>query len=383
MNAFAVRPACERGIVFQEAAERLSVLPLIIEKDFWVTWLLGRIFATEALGSMLVFKGGTSPSKVFGVIHRFSEDIDLSISPAELGWQEDLLDNAGSASQRRKRFEQLEADCAARVQGAIRAGLEEAVREILGHRQNEKDWLAYELDAATSSPVLLFEYPSALSAAASYILRSVKVEFGSLTDQRPIGTYAIQPMIAEVLPAVFDSPRVQVVALELERSFWEKATILHAEHHRPAAAPMRSRFARHYSDFAALWVHPLGQQARKRLDLLERVVLHKSRFFASKWANYGSAKPGTFREPAPILRFAARGHHGLGRDPAAGHQNHQKTRYSQDRGQGRPRQVRDRQDGNERKERDNRKDAKLARPIRPPANPIKADDGAQASGQIH
>ena len=86
--------------------------------------------------------------------------------------------------------------------------------------------------------------------------------------------------------------------MEVERTFWEKATILHAEHYRPANQSIRERFARHYADLAALWEHPARAAALARLDLLERVVKHKSRFFASSWANYEAAKPGgsTFRD---------------------------------------------------------------------------------------
>src|SRR5437667_10368274 len=105
MNGFARLPIADRAAVIGDAATRLSVLPDIVEKDFWVTWLLERLFESSALGPALVFKGGTSLAKVFGVIQRFSEDIDLSISPAELGWKEEDLDDALSASQRKKRFQ--------------------------------------------------------------------------------------------------------------------------------------------------------------------------------------------------------------------------------------------------------------------------------------
>ena len=93
------------------------------------------------------------------------------------------------------------------------------------------------------------------------------------------------------------------MALELERTFWEKATILHAEHHRPADQPMRERYARHYSDFAALWRHPRGPEMGARHDLLERVRLHKSRFFQSSWASYETAGPGTLRLSVPEGRL--------------------------------------------------------------------------------
>jgi hypothetical protein len=94
------------------------------------------------------------------------------------------------------------------------------------------------------------------------------------------------------------------VALELERTFWEKATILHAEFHRPASQPMRDRSARHFADMASLWQHPSRVKALARLDLLRDVVRHKSRFFASAWANYDTAIPGTFHFAPPAHRHA-------------------------------------------------------------------------------
>lgn len=93
--------------------------------------------------------------------------------------------------------------------------------------------------------------------------------------------------------------------MELERTFWEKATILHAEFHRPADRQMKDRHARHYADFAALWQHAPAHAARDCLDLLERVRLHKSRFFASSWVSYATAVPGSLRLVPPVERIEA------------------------------------------------------------------------------
>jgi hypothetical protein len=76
-------PPDERRVYVEQAAIRRNVSPVVLEKDFWVCWMLGVLFQSEFAGN-LVFKGGTSLSKVFGVIERFSEDIDLSLSPAFL-----------------------------------------------------------------------------------------------------------------------------------------------------------------------------------------------------------------------------------------------------------------------------------------------------------
>jgi predicted nucleotidyltransferase component of viral defense system len=78
--SFLTLPTDERRLYIDQAATRRNVSPVVLEKDFWVCWLLGLLFGSEFAGS-LVFKGGTSLSKVFGVIERFSEDIDLSLSP--------------------------------------------------------------------------------------------------------------------------------------------------------------------------------------------------------------------------------------------------------------------------------------------------------------
>lgn len=118
--------------------------------------------------------------------------------------------------------------------------------------------------------MLSFEYPSTIPAGSGYIEQRIKLEMGSLTDQKPTGGHSIIPMISEALSSL-EPESTTVVALEVERTFWEKATILHAEYHRPAARPVPDRFARHYSDLAALWNHPSRDAALSRIDLLERV----------------------------------------------------------------------------------------------------------------
>ncbi len=304
MSAFAKLPVKERADFVREASARLDVLPVIVEKDFWVCWMLQQIFQSSPAGTHLVFKGGTSLSKVFAAIKRFSEDIDLSIAPELLGWKESELDEAPTPTQRRKRLEKLEVACIAKVQEDFQQELEKSIRAALGKKPDSGKWLSYQLDATSKSPVLLFYYPGALPPAGGYIQPFVKVEFGSLTDQRPTGVHVVKPLLAEVIQAGFDDFQVEVVALEVERTFWEKATILHAEHHRPAEQPVRERFARHYADVAALWKHPARAAALARLDLLERVVKHKSRFFASSWANYETAKPGSLKLLPPSHREA-------------------------------------------------------------------------------
>ena len=78
MKPFAKLPLAERALIVNEAASRLGLVPLIVEKDFWVCWTLARIFEVEAVAPHVIFKGGTSLSKVFGAIQRFSQGTEIT-----------------------------------------------------------------------------------------------------------------------------------------------------------------------------------------------------------------------------------------------------------------------------------------------------------------
>ncbi len=289
---FLTLPEPERRPYFEHVAQERGLSPVLAEKEFWVCWILAVLFRSR-FGGELVFKGGTSLSKVFGVIRRFSEDIDLSISPAFLGLEDGDSPDAFSGSRAAKWMKAAEAACLREVEGQVAPEIERIVAGVLGDRGTP--WLSFEKDALTHSPVIHFRYPTTQPAGFDYLKRSVKLEFGSLTDQRPVGSHAVRPWLAESLPMRFADWSCEVVCLDLERSFWEKATILHAEHHRPSEVPTPDRFSRHYADTAAMARHPSLAPAVERGDLLGRVVAWKSRFFRSGWARYDLAVPGTFR----------------------------------------------------------------------------------------
>lgn len=288
----------ERRLYIEQAAIRKNVSPVIMEKDFWVCWLLNILFRSE-FAKNLVFKGGTSLSKVFGAINRFSEDIDLSLSPSFLK----LPEVGTTRNQVHKWMDKAEIACEVAVQTQIMPILEAEVTNVLG--KSEQIRFEFLKDPNTHSPVLLFHYPSSTATGFDYIKRSVKLEFGSLTDQQPIGKHKIQPWIAEIFPKVFSEWQCEVMALEINRSFWEKATILHAEYHRPSNKTIPDRFSRHYADTAMLSNHPEAIKAINQHDLRNQVVLWKSQFFGSSWANYDLAKPGTFRLIPKTERLSA------------------------------------------------------------------------------
>ncbi len=294
-------PLDERRLYIEQAAPQRDLSPVILEKDFWVCWLLSILFASE-FKDALVFKGGTSLSKVFGAIQRFSEDLDLSLSPEFLR----LPEVGTSRNQANKWMKQAEVACGLAVKSQIAPALEEAVAAVLGKK--DSSWFEFLTDPMTNSPVLLFHYPATQPTGMDYLERSVKLEFGSLTDQQPVGRHPVRPWLVEILPQAFPDWRCDVITLEVERSFWEKATILHTEYHRPLDKAMPDRFSRHYADTAALTQHGDAMKAIEDHALRERVVAWKGQFFGSSWAKYDLAKPGTFRLVPPDQRLPALRH---------------------------------------------------------------------------
>ena len=113
----------------------------------------------------------------------------------------------------------------------------------------------------------------------------------------------MEPLLADVIPE-FAEDREEVVVLEVERTFWEKATILHAEFHRPTEQPIRDRFARHYADLASSGGMRPGTRHSEDWTCWERVATFKPRFFGSRWADYETARPGSLKLCPPAAREA-------------------------------------------------------------------------------
>lgn len=276
---FLTLTAQRRALVFEQAAASLAGQAVILEKDFWVSWLLGLLFGQAELAPFLVFKGGTSLSKVFGVIDRFSEDIDLCLVPEFVGADAQGFDALNSRVKRDAAVLEMQHLCAVKVQQVVLPLLTNVITEALGAAP-EGEWLHYELDADAKSPIVYFRYPPTQTQGFGYMRREVKLEFGTLTDQQPTGRYPIQALIANTFPALFSDWHCDVVALELRRTFWEKATILHAEYHRPPESATPDRYARHYFDMVRLLEQADAQQFCADKAQCERVVDWKSRVFA-------------------------------------------------------------------------------------------------------
>ena len=292
----------ERRLFFEGTATPRNMQAQMVEKDFWVCWTLKELFRLPTIGDHLIFKGGTSLSKVFKVIERFSEDIDVSIDRTFLGFGGASEPEAGASNKdKQRRIEALRTACQQKIATDLLPALEAAVKSKL--RANET-WSLQPDAEDPDQQTLLFDYPSSFPRdSAGYVRRSVKIEMGARADHWPCETRPVTPYVAEQFPKGFREGSCAVKVLAVERTFWEKATILHAEFHRPPDKPIPERFSRHYCDFYELIRKGVAKPAAAKLDLLARVADHKSLFFKSSWARYAEATKGTLRVAPPEHRL--------------------------------------------------------------------------------
>jgi hypothetical protein len=287
----------ERLELLDAASRQSGLAPAILEKDYWVCKTLDVLFALPELGSHLVFKGGTSLSKVYGLIDRFSEDVDISFHREFLGFGEEHDPEAAAGKEQTRRIEALQQACRDCIRDRLLPRLSEAIATLLGGTEG---W-SLEIDPLDAQ-TLLFHFPQAGGPGLSYIAPSVRIELGARSDHWPSEDRAIRSYLGETLNLAIGQAEVR--SLAAERTFWEKATLLHAEAHRPVEKPMPSRYARHYHDLARLAASPVAERALADAVLRERVVAHKIVYFRSGWARYDLAHPATFRLIPPESRFA-------------------------------------------------------------------------------
>ena len=158
-----------------------------------------------------------------------------------------------------------------------------------------------ELDPQDAQTVI-FTYPrSEFSGGIPAFLRpAIRLELGARSDDWPAEQRDIRPYAAEAFPDAFtEAASCRVRVLDARRTFWEKATLLHAEFHRQADRGSAEGYTRHYYDLYRLSQVEIGRQALERTELLERVVMHKRLFFASAWAHYETRYRAVFASCRP------------------------------------------------------------------------------------
>ena len=286
MNKIATGSASDRRDLFSESAIQLGMSAAVVEKDFWVCWILKSLFADSQLKDQMVFKGGTSLSKVYGLIDRFSEDIDLVLDWRLLGYGTDDGSDPYQAISSKTKQDQYNRTMNAKAVAYIRGTLLENLNQLFAPVSG----VVGSVDEADPHTVNV-KYPAAFTA--SYIRPDVRLEIGPLASWVPSGERFIRPYAAESFPKAFSDSHCAVVVIDAERTFWEKATILHQEAHRTGTIP--ARYSRHYYDVYKMADSPIKQSAFARLELLKDVVTFKERFYYSSWAHYDLARPGSFR----------------------------------------------------------------------------------------
>src|SRR6266481_7422899 len=290
MDNFAKGKPAERQPYFEETAARQNSTTTAVEKDFWICWTLRHLFTLEAVPE-LRFKGGTSLSKVFGLIDRFSEDIDISIDRAALGFsgKRDMANPALSGTKRKALDEELRSAITTEVNSDILPKLHERFHGVLGGQ----GWALSPSKDENEEMTLLFHYPNAFEYS-KYLQPQIKIEFGR-GDQQPSHKSSVTPFAADTFPEAFREKTATVLVLDSERTFWEKLTLLHAENHRPDPTKLKPRMARHWSDVAVMSTAARFADEKLSLDLLAQVIRFKKIYFAANWAQYDTAVPGTLR----------------------------------------------------------------------------------------
>lgn len=283
-----------RRLVCTQTGAQLNLAEVAIEKDFWVCWTLQKLFLLPEWGDHLIFKGGTSLSKGWKLIERFSEDIDIVINRGALGFDGDNApENAPSNNQKKKRLDALKVACQDCVGNFIHPALKDALESELPQR------LEWTLELDSDDPdgqTLLFVYPTAFPESAAYLRRAVKIEMGARSDTDPSELIEIKPYISEAFPDLLSEPMVGVRAVMPIRTFWEKAMLLHEETFRPPEKKRRKvGMSRHYYDIYRLIRAGIADDAANNLELFKSIAAHRETFFRYAWVDYDTLEPGQLR----------------------------------------------------------------------------------------
>jgi len=294
MKEFLQMPAQRRRIVCTQTGAQLNLAEVAVEKDFWMCWTLQKLFNLPDWGEQLTFKGGTSLSKGWQLIERFSEDIDIVINRGTLGFDDNNAPElAPSRKQRNKRLDELKSACQQCVNEVIQPML---IDRIVMDLTGADNWTLEPDPDDPDQQTLLFAYPTVYPESAAYLRRAVKIEMGARSDTDPSEAINISPYISDAFPDLMPESLFTVRAVMPRRTFWEKAMLLHEESHRPADGKRRREYmARHYYDLYRLIQEGVAEEAAADLELFHRITAHREVFFRYSWFDYSTLAPGRLR----------------------------------------------------------------------------------------
>ena len=295
----------ERLELFLASARRRGTAVQNVEKDFWVCWVLDVLFNGMGEGHpRLLFKGGTSLSKSFGLIDRFSEDIDITVFRQDIGEPVSMEElERLSGKQRRARLDAIRAACQAFITGPFLATFDEVMIGVMRAAHIAPSRYRAELDPADADQqTVLFWYPVVTAGADPYIRSAVKIEAGAKSALDPHIVTTVRPYATDDV-ADLDLAVTGITTVEPQRTFWDKVLILHGlrswygrrGHLRHAG----QRISRHYFDVVRLLESPVGERAIRDRALGVDCSRHARMFFNRPDFDLDRAVAGSFRVLPP------------------------------------------------------------------------------------
>ncbi|ACF07074.1 Nucleotidyl transferase of uncharacterised function (DUF1814) [Metamycoplasma arthritidis] len=285
----------ELELVIKNTANKLNMSKAIVEKDFWVCVILEYLFGQFKYKDDIVFKGGTSLSKVYKLIERFSEDIDLALDLKVLGHDKNSLYQTRSKNKQTKLNEELNNDTKLFIRDKLLPIFENDFKKILGNKT-----FSFYIDSSDEQTIC-FDYPK--NHQDSSILQVIRLEIGCLAEPIPNQRHSIQTYIQDAYPQIFNE-KIEVVALDSLRTFYEKLTILHKEANR-TNDKYPKRYSRHYYDVYKMIIIDIRTKSFANMELLKDVVDFKKKFYACNFAKYDDIMSGNIRLTPPSKALEA------------------------------------------------------------------------------
>ena len=253
-------------------------LPAVaVEKDWWVTMSLAALFSCQC-AKHIVFKGGTSLSKAWKVIERFSEDIDIAIDRNFFGFDGELS---------RKKITDLRRASCAYISTELKEELDKNLQEagIKGFATSARE----TKDTTQDPQVIEIKYNSIFSAN-SYFQEKILIEIGARSLLEPSKNIRLRSIIAEVYPeADFADSFVEIPTVVPQRTFLEKAFLLHEEFQKPTENIRIDRMSRHLYDLEKLMNTDFAEIALADTELYLAIVNHRKHLTAIKGVDYSGS----------------------------------------------------------------------------------------------
>ena len=271
--------------IFNQVSAKSGLPPYAIEKDWWVVQTLRIIFEMD-ISQHLVFKGGTSLSKAWGLIDRFSEDIDLILDKSILGFSE---------INTKKQVKTLRSVSKSYITNIFYPALNNAFDEA------GLNSVSIQMDKTTENdPVQIGIYYPSVTPHAGYVKPRVLIEIGSRSLLDPFRIRAISSFIFDQFPdqGFADQP-IQIPSVNPERTLLEKIFLLHEEFQKPKDKISAEHLSRHLYDIEKLMNTQYAELALKNKDLYQEIVVHRKLFFSMADVDYSLHQPQTINPIPP------------------------------------------------------------------------------------